>query len=113
MKLEGVLRKITGLIVRACDPETIVLFGSYAKGQQNADSDLDILVIGDFGHSFLQCQELKGLLHYCMVPIDIHIVTPEEAATGLRKPYGFLDSVLKSGVILYSRSKGYHTTIIT
>jgi predicted nucleotidyltransferase len=48
MNTAGLLRRVTPLIVTACDPEKIMLFGSYAKGQQNRDSDLDILVIGDF-----------------------------------------------------------------
>lgn len=34
-------------IVQVVSPEKIILFGSYAKGMQSPDSDLDIFVIWD------------------------------------------------------------------
>lgn len=103
MKIAGLLRRVTSLIVTACDPEKIMLFGSYAKGQQNRDSDLDILVIGDFqGSSFLRDQELRQLLHPCPIRIDVHIATVQEVEAA--KPFSFLDSVVSSGVLIYARS---------
>ncbi len=48
MKLDKTLRSITELIVRCCDPDEIILFGSYAKGNAQVGSDLDILVIANF-----------------------------------------------------------------
>lgn len=105
MKLDGLLHGITSLIVSACDPEKIVLFGSYAKGMQNADSDLDILVIGNFqGSRFLLGQELQQLLHGYPMHIDLHVATPWEVDAESMKPFGFLSSVLASGVVLYLSS---------
>lgn len=104
MKTAGLLRRVTSLIVTACDPEKIILFGSYAKGQQNRDSDVDILVIGDFrGSSFLRDQELRQLLHTCPVRIDVHIATAQEVESESAKPYSFLSSVVSSGVVLHVR----------
>jgi len=103
MNTAGLLRRVTSLIVTACDPEKVILFGSYAKGQQNRDSDLDILVIGDFhGSWFLRNQELRQLLHTCPVRIDIHVATSQELEAGAAKPFSFLNSVLSSGVVLYA-----------
>ena len=102
MRLDGLLRRVTSLIVCACDPEKILLFGSYAKGQENADSDVDILVIGDFQvSSFLLGQELRQLLHSCPIRIDLHVVTLREVEGESPKPYGFLSSILSSGQLLY------------
>lgn len=104
MKLERVLRRITELIVRACDPEEIVLFGSYAKGQANVESDLDLLVIGDFqGSSYLREREIRELLIRFPIRIDLHVVTPDEVARASLQPYSFLSSVLPSGAKLYSK----------
>ena len=104
MKLEGVLHRVTALIVRACDPEMVVLFGSYAKGQQNTDSDLDIMVIGNFQEPpFLRGLELRGLLHRYPICIDLHMVTPQEIAAKMAKPFGFVSSVIASGITLYAR----------
>ena len=38
---------IKNKIVNAVSPETIILFGSYAKGEHTEESDLDIVVIWD------------------------------------------------------------------
>jgi predicted nucleotidyltransferase len=38
------LKEITEKIVRSVSPQKIVLFGSYARGEENAESDLDILI---------------------------------------------------------------------
>jgi predicted nucleotidyltransferase len=104
MKLEGVLDRVVELIVRACDPEMIMLFGSYAKGQGNSDSDLDLLVISNFqGSPYLRGQEVRELLRRFPISIDLHLVTREEVAGASGKPYGFLSSVLASGVTLYKK----------
>lgn len=105
MKAVGLLRRVTSLIVTACDPEKIILFGSYAKGQQNRDSDVDILVIGDFrGSSILRDQELRQLLHTFPVRIDVHIATTQEVEAVTAKPFSFLNCVVSSGVVLYTRA---------
>jgi|SRR5215216_5217269 len=109
MTLEQALRSITALIVQCCDPETVLLFGSYAKGQDNLDSDLDLLVIGDFRESpYLRGHEVRELLRRYPIRIDVHLVTPEEVAVESRKPHGFLSSVLASSRIMYKKAeKGY------
>ena len=42
---EGLLRQIVNVIVREGAPEAIILFGSRARGDARADSDVDLLVI--------------------------------------------------------------------
>ena len=109
MKLEQPLRSITELIVQCCDPEAVLLFGSYAKGQYNLDSDLDLLVIGDFRKSpFLRGLEVRELLRRYPICIDLHLVTPEEMAAESRKPHGFISSVLSSSRIMYERAGEGH-----
>lgn len=109
MKLEKTLRSLTALIVECCDPEAVLLFGSYAKGQGNLESDLDLLVIGDFPESpYLRGHEVRELLLRYPIRIDLHLVTPDELDGESRKPYGFLSSVLTSSRIIYKKAgKGY------
>jgi len=45
--LPAVLDEITRRIRAISDPERIVLFGSYGRGDARADSDLDVRVIKD------------------------------------------------------------------
>jgi predicted nucleotidyltransferase len=104
MKVEKTLQRITALIVQSCDPEAILLFGSYAKEQENPDSDLDILVIGNFRESpYLRGQEVRELMKRYPIPIDLHFMTPMEVTTESRKPYDFINSVLSSSVTLYKK----------
>lgn len=105
MKLDRVLGGLTALIVRTCDPERIILFGSCTKGLATIDSDLDILVIGDFnGSPLLRGLELRQLLTGYPIRVDLHLVTPREVDTESSKPFGFLTSVLAGGEDLYRRA---------
>jgi hypothetical protein len=64
------------------------------------------LVIGNFqGFPFLLGQELRQLLYFCPMRIDLHVATLQEAEAELAMPFGFLSSVLSNGVVLYSRSE--------
>ena len=42
---DDLLRRMTATIVDAVDPEKVILFGSRARGDAEADSDFDLLVI--------------------------------------------------------------------
>ncbi len=44
---ESKIREITETIVKVIDPDKIILFGSYAAGTPNENSDIDLLVIKD------------------------------------------------------------------
>jgi predicted nucleotidyltransferase len=104
VKLEKTLQSITALIVQSCDPEAILLFGSYAKEQENPASDLDILVIGNFGGSpYLRGQEVRELMKRYPIPVDLHFITPAEVTVESQKSYGFMHSVLNSSVALYKK----------
>jgi uncharacterized protein len=43
--LRNKLNEAVKLLVEACHPTRIILFGSYAQGSQKDDSDIDILVV--------------------------------------------------------------------
>jgi len=42
---EALLRQMVNIIVNEVAPETIILFGSRARGDARADSDVDLLVV--------------------------------------------------------------------
>lgn len=105
MSVLRLLDRLTNLIVAACDPDKIVLFGSHAKGQSNLDSDVDLLVIGPFtGSHYLRDRELRQLLWGVPIHVDLHVLTPEEVEADRQRPNGFTSSVLATGRTLYARS---------
>lgn len=42
---DTLLRQMVEVIVREVDPDTIILFGSRARGEARPDSDVDLLVV--------------------------------------------------------------------
>lgn len=42
---DAMLQEMVDTIVREADPETVILFGSWARGTAHADSDIDLIVV--------------------------------------------------------------------
>ncbi len=104
-EIEPLLAAITGIIVRDCDPDRVVLFGSWAKGTADRHSDLDVLVIGPFAASgWLRDRELRDALREFPIAIDLHLLTPGEFAIESAKPHGYLNTLQATSRLLYERS---------
>lgn len=69
------------LAAAASSPARVVLFGSRARGEHSAESDLDFLVIEDRVESKLEeMVHLRDCLPPLGVPVDVVVVSREEAA---------------------------------
>lgn len=82
------------------NPQKIVLFGSYAYGTPNPNSDIDLLVVVDSDKSFHQrIQQLRPLLPKDKA-IDLIVLTPQEyqKAKGINPLVSEIDS---KGRVLY------------
>jgi predicted nucleotidyltransferase len=99
-----VLPEITRRILAASNPEKIVLFGSYARGDFGPDSDLDLLVILDGVDSpRAESVRLRRSLRGLLVPVDILVATPEQVERH-RNTIGLIYcSALAEGEIIYER----------
>ncbi|MEK6753243.1 MAG: nucleotidyltransferase domain-containing protein [Chloroflexota bacterium] len=96
-------------IVSVLKPEKIILFGSYASGDPNHDSDVDLLVImkltGDYKEKY---RAISMLLYPRQFPVDIILKTPKDVADALKGGKDnsfFIREILKKGKILYDRNK--------
>jgi predicted nucleotidyltransferase len=100
--------KITDIInkiINGYNPDKIILFGSYANGNPNEDSDLDLFVIKD--SELLRPQRamfVRKMLAGAMVPIDLIIYTPKEIEETIENKYSFVFEVMNTGKILYERA---------
>ena len=95
---------ITARIASTCRPEKIILFGSYAYGNPNEDSDLDLLVILPFeGRPIYKSMEILEKVHPTL-PIDLIVRTPEQLATRLALHDFFLQDVIRKGKVVYEAS---------
>jgi uncharacterized protein len=101
------IAKIYDIVARIAakfNPDKIILFGSYATGTPNNDSDIDLLVIQDTDlprhkRSF----DIQKMLIGSMIPMDILVYTNNEFEKEKNEKYSFLNSAIKTSKILYER----------
>jgi len=93
-------------IVRELDPLKIVLFGSYAYGTPNRNSDVDLLIIMDTNKPHKERSwAVSRLLIPRPFPVDILVKTPVEIDKALETGDFFLQEILTRGKVLYDRSE--------
>ena len=103
---EDLLEEIVRRIVHAVDPEKIILFGSRARGDSRAQSDLDVLVIMESTKPrWERSIPLFGALSDIMIPMDILVYTPEEVREWSNVRQAFPTTAVREGKVLYERKK--------
>jgi uncharacterized protein len=99
------ISEIVNKIALGYQPEKIILFGSYATGNPNENSDLDLLVIKDTDVPRPQrAVQVRKMIYGVMVPIDLIVYTPKEIDESRGNKYGFVFEVLNTGKTLYERA---------
>ncbi len=81
--------------------DRIVLFGSWARGEATALSDIDLLVVSpDFGRDALADMVL---LRQCLPPheVDVDTIARTPGQVAAAQPDSFLATVLEDGVVVY------------
>jgi len=92
-------------IVMRIQPQKVIIFGSYAKGTATIKSDLDIFVIKETALPMAKrADDLKPMLSHSLIPIDIHIYTPEEVEEYGKELFSFIHSVLNSGKTVFEKA---------
>lgn len=92
-------------IVKNIHPEKVILFGSCARGNQVAESDLDILVIKESAlRRDKRAKEIYRLLADRMFPLDIIVYTPEEVERYAKLSGSFVKDVVEHGEVVYDRA---------
>ena len=92
-------------IVHRFAPERIILFGSCARRDADADSDVDLLIVMPVkGSRRKKAVEIAVALHDFAVPKDVIIVTPEEFAWR-KDVVGTIEwPASREGEVLYARA---------
>lgn len=92
-------------IVKRFDPERIILFGSYSRGDAGMDSDVDLLVIMSVdGSKREKAVEIGVALHDIRISKDIIVSTPEEFEWR-REVVGTIERpAAREGRVLYARA---------
>ena len=90
-----------GEVVRKLNPYLIILFGSFATGDINEGSDVDILVVADFKEEFLDRIRTLMDLNTFKIPIEPVGYTAKEFSQMKNRKNPFIIEVLEKGKVLY------------
>lgn len=82
-------------------PDKVILFGSTARGEADAQSDLDVIVIKDTQESFTERLEAMAKLCPLGIHADILVYTPEEMRAMEEEENPFIIQALREGKLVY------------
>jgi len=105
---DELLHRMVDAIVEEVDPEQVILFGSYARGEQREDSDVDFVVVETepFGKSRsrrMEAVRLWKVLSAFLVPKDILVYSSEEMDFWRDSPTHVLGRAVREGRVLYEQ----------
>ena len=102
----SIINEIQKKIVAEINPESIILFGSVAKGIDREDSDIDLLVVWDEEKDLPNIKRrilLRKIIGIIESPIDIITCTTDELKVALQDENTFTSQIIKEGEVLYDR----------
>jgi predicted nucleotidyltransferase len=98
------IEEIAKRIVAEFHPRRIVLFGSRARGDERADSDLDLLV--EMSTDLPAAERIRAvdrLFRPRSWPMDVVVVTPDEAAASRASRNSIVAIAEREGRVVYER----------
>nr|VFJ44134.1 MAG: Nucleotidyltransferase domain-containing protein [Candidatus Kentron sp. DK]VFJ54766.1 MAG: Nucleotidyltransferase domain-containing protein [Candidatus Kentron sp. DK] len=100
------IEQLTRNIVRLVGPLRIILFGSTARGESDAESDIDLLVVMPEGaHRRHTAQFLYREIREAGVPFDLIVAVPSDLEKYRDNPGLIYKTILKEGKEIYVRPK--------
>lgn len=102
---ETTIEEIKNRLIKVYDPLTIYLFGSYAWGMPDEDSDLDFLVIVEQSDQKRHKRGKSGYLALWGLDVskDILVYTKQEFEEKVSDPSSFIQKIVKQGKLLYAK----------
>ncbi|MCE2438582.1 MAG: nucleotidyltransferase domain-containing protein [Candidatus Latescibacteria bacterium] len=98
---ESTLDEIIRRIVEVAHPEKIILFGSAARGDLKAHSDIDLLVVKDDSDPWTVIGDIYGNLRGVGVGVDAIVVTPAQVERYKDSHALVIKPALQEGRVIY------------
>lgn len=101
--MENVLDAVVAKIVETAHPDKIILFGSRSRGQEEPESDYDLLVLKrGLSNRRALAHRLYWMLADIPVAVDILVETPERLEES-QHARGFIYTEAARGLVIYER----------
>lgn len=94
--------EVAQIIGKGFQPEKIILFGSYAWGEPNSDSDVDLFVIKKTDDTRALGRKISRLIFPRPFPLDVIVYRPDQVEAAQKKDF-FIRDVIQKGRLLYGK----------
>jgi predicted nucleotidyltransferase len=105
VRIRDIIFALVETIKQKYQPEKIILYGSYAYGKPNAESDIDFLIIKDTPERAIERRvtvrrlvDIRDADHPSFCPL---VVTPAELKGRLAIGDHFFEKIMNEGEVLY------------
>ena len=99
------IQAVTQLIVERFQPEQVILFGSCARGEEDENSDLDLMVV--LRHNDEQGRDgyaiRLAIAENFVLPVDVLIRSDDVIARYRKDPNSMISRMLEDSEVLYDR----------
>jgi predicted nucleotidyltransferase len=93
--------------LRTLDPERVILFGSFARGDFHEGSDIDLMVILNTSERFIdRIGHVLEVLDPADFDVEPLVYTAAEYENMRQRRTTLIDAVEREGKVLYERSPG-------
>ena len=105
MKTIAELKKIFHPIFSKSPADRVILFGSYARGESNSYSDIDLVIIANTRRPFVErFKDYSDVLAVSPAAVEMLVYTPAEFKRMADAGNPLVTKVLNEGKTLYERS---------
>lgn len=105
MEARKTISDIAEKIKKEYQPDRIILFGSYAYGTPDRDSDIDLLIIKDTPDRPIDREVTVARIASDprrLIPFEPIVLTPNEVDERLKRGDQFVKEILQKGEVLYA-----------
>lgn len=97
------INKYRDRLIREIKPKRIILFGSFARGDFNEGSDVDLIVIADWHEPFLDRIKVLLDMNDFGLPLEPIGYTEDEFEQMAKEGNPFISEVITSGKVIHKR----------
>ncbi len=104
-RLTEIAQTIADRLGRTLNADAVWMFGSVARGNNDADSDIDLVaIVPDSSHPrYRRAVEALRLVADIRAPKDVIVLTRKEWASQAKVRASLVNTILREGKLLYGR----------